>query len=213
MNNDNKSSHHQVLPIPSFKTLCVCAESLQSCLTLCYPVDCNPPDSSVHGLLQARITGIGFHALFQGVVPIQGLNLCLSYLLHCQEYSLPLVPPGKPSSCSVALNNSFLPLPLWVSSLIPSLLGFPGGLIFCFVGLPWQPISSLARKHWVLWFETCKKNIKHHCGHCSLPYPVYPYAAWCYFFELGWSKGWFEFFVTSYSIEKPEWRWTFWPLQ
>ena len=147
MNNDNKSSHHQVLPVPSFKTLCVRAESLQSCLTLCYPVDGSPPDSSVHGLLQARITGIGFHALFQGVVPIQGLNPSLSCLLHCQEYSLPLVPTGKPSSCSVALNNSFLPLPLWVPSLIPSLLGFPGGLIFCFVGLPWQPISSLARNH------------------------------------------------------------------
>ena len=27
----------------------------QSCLTLCDPMDCNPPGSSVHGLLQARI--------------------------------------------------------------------------------------------------------------------------------------------------------------
>ena len=27
----------------------------QSCLTLCDPVDCSPPDSSVHGILQARI--------------------------------------------------------------------------------------------------------------------------------------------------------------
>ena len=26
-----------------------------SCLTLCDPMDCNPPDSSVHGVLQARI--------------------------------------------------------------------------------------------------------------------------------------------------------------
>ena len=29
--------------------------SLQSCLTLCGPVDCNLPISSVHGILQARI--------------------------------------------------------------------------------------------------------------------------------------------------------------
>ena len=35
--------------------LCVCAKSLQSCLTLCDPMDCNPPCSSVHGILQARI--------------------------------------------------------------------------------------------------------------------------------------------------------------
>ena len=29
--------------------------SLQSCLTLCAPMDCSPPGSSVHGILQARI--------------------------------------------------------------------------------------------------------------------------------------------------------------
>ena len=29
----------------------------QSCLTLCDPVDCSPPGSSVHGILQARILG------------------------------------------------------------------------------------------------------------------------------------------------------------
>ena len=27
----------------------------QSCLTFCNPMDCNPPGSSVHGILQARI--------------------------------------------------------------------------------------------------------------------------------------------------------------
>ena len=30
-------------------------KSLQSCLTLCNPMHCNPPGSSVHGILQARI--------------------------------------------------------------------------------------------------------------------------------------------------------------
>ena len=33
----------------------MCAKSLQSCLTLCDPMDYNPPSSSVHGILQARI--------------------------------------------------------------------------------------------------------------------------------------------------------------
>ena len=32
-----------------------CAKLLQSCSTLCRPVDCSPPGSSVHGILQARI--------------------------------------------------------------------------------------------------------------------------------------------------------------
>ena len=31
------------------------AKSLQSCLTLCKPMDHGPPDSSVHGILKARI--------------------------------------------------------------------------------------------------------------------------------------------------------------
>ena len=35
--------------------LFVCAKSLQSYLTLCDPMDCSPPGSSVHGILQARI--------------------------------------------------------------------------------------------------------------------------------------------------------------
>ena len=33
----------------------VCAQSLQSCPTLCDPVDCSPPGSSVQEVLQARI--------------------------------------------------------------------------------------------------------------------------------------------------------------
>ena len=33
----------------------MCAKSLQSCLTLCDPMDCSLPGSSVLGILQARI--------------------------------------------------------------------------------------------------------------------------------------------------------------
>ena len=37
--------------------MCVCmhAKSLQLCPTLCDPMDCSTPRSSVHGILQARI--------------------------------------------------------------------------------------------------------------------------------------------------------------
>ena len=32
----------------------MCAKSLRSCPTLCDPMDCSPPGSSVHGIFQAR---------------------------------------------------------------------------------------------------------------------------------------------------------------
>ena len=33
----------------------MCAHSLHLCLTLCDPMDCSPPGSSVHRILQARV--------------------------------------------------------------------------------------------------------------------------------------------------------------
>ena len=42
-------------PLQYLSLLFVRAKSLQSCLTLCDPMDCSPPGSSVHGILQARI--------------------------------------------------------------------------------------------------------------------------------------------------------------
>ena len=35
--------------------MCMHTKLLQLCLTLCDPVDCSSPGSSVHGILQARI--------------------------------------------------------------------------------------------------------------------------------------------------------------
>ena len=44
----------------------VCVFIIQSYLTLCDPTDYSLPDSSVHRILQARITGAGSHCLLQG---------------------------------------------------------------------------------------------------------------------------------------------------
>ena len=54
--------------------VCVCmaegsVKSLQSCPTLCDPVDCSPPTSSVHGILQARMEWVAF-SFFLGIFPI-----------------------------------------------------------------------------------------------------------------------------------------------
>ena len=47
----------------------------QSCLTLWDPIDCSPPDSSVHGDSPGKNTEEGCHALLQGIFPTQGSNL------------------------------------------------------------------------------------------------------------------------------------------
>ena len=61
----------------------------------------------LYGLQPARLlgpgdpsgkkTGVGCHALFQGIFLTQGPNLCLLHLLHWQVSSFPLGPPGKPT--------------------------------------------------------------------------------------------------------------------
>ena len=68
-----------LVPAKDYKPIfeCVRAKSLQSCVTLCDPMDHSPPSSSVHGILQARITGVGCHALLQGIFPMQGSDSCL----------------------------------------------------------------------------------------------------------------------------------------
>ena len=41
------------------------AKSLQSCLTLCDPINGSPPGSPIPGILQARLPGLGCHFLLQ----------------------------------------------------------------------------------------------------------------------------------------------------
>ena len=51
--------------------LCLLA---QSCPTLCDPMDCNLPGSSVHGDSSGKNTRVGCHALLQRIFPTQGSN-------------------------------------------------------------------------------------------------------------------------------------------
>ena len=43
--------------------LCIPTQSIQLCLTLCHPMDCGPPGSSVHGIF------LGCHFLLQRIFP------------------------------------------------------------------------------------------------------------------------------------------------
>ena len=62
----------------------------QSCPTLCDPMDCSPPGTSVHEDSPGKNTGAGCCALLQGIFPTQGWNPGL-----LQMDSLPSEPPGK----------------------------------------------------------------------------------------------------------------------
>ena len=46
---------HTRLPCPSSTPAAAAAKSLQSCPTLCDPIDGSPPGSSIPGILQARV--------------------------------------------------------------------------------------------------------------------------------------------------------------
>ena len=56
---------------------------------LCDPVDCSPPGSSVHGDSPGKNTGVGCHALLQGIFRTQGLNPGLPYCRRLLYYLSP----------------------------------------------------------------------------------------------------------------------------
>ena len=62
----------------------MCVKDAQSFLTLCDPIDCCLPGSSLHGDSLGKNTGVGCHALHQGIFPTQRSNACLLHLLHCR---------------------------------------------------------------------------------------------------------------------------------
>ena len=69
-------------------------EFIQSCLTLCDPMDCSPPGSSVHGIFPGMNTEVGCRFLLQGIFLTQGLNPSLP---HCRQTLYRLSHQGSPS--------------------------------------------------------------------------------------------------------------------
>ena len=94
------------------QSLC-CAKSLQSCPSLCDHMDCSPPGSSIHGVLQARILEWVAMPSSRSSWPSDWTTPCLLYLLHWQGSSLPLGPPGKPHAIPLALYKHVLLL--WIT--------------------------------------------------------------------------------------------------
>ena len=90
---------------------------VQSCLTLCNPMDCSPPDSSVHGIFQASIRE-QVAISFSGIFLTQGLN------------RRSLVSPALASRFFTSWATQEGPyINIWksCSSAGQSMMGFPGG--------------------------------------------------------------------------------------
>ena len=83
-----ENSHTQVIQISmnsprglhlDTKIYMLCAQSFQSCLTLCDPMDCSPPGSSVHRILQAKILERVVMLSFRGSSQPRD-QTCISYV-------------------------------------------------------------------------------------------------------------------------------------
>ena len=85
----------------TFVWLCACSATW----ALCDPMDCSPPGSSVHGILQARM--LEWVAMPSSRGPRDRAHIGLLSPLHRQVGSLPLAPPGKPFAWLALRNRSF----------------------------------------------------------------------------------------------------------
>ena len=89
---------HIQFPVVIFQILVA-----QLCPTLCDPMDCSPPGSSVHGILQVRMLEY-CHSLLQRIFLNQESNLGL---LHCRQilYHLSYREVKVAQSCPTLCNS------------------------------------------------------------------------------------------------------------
>ena len=97
--------HHLRSPYPWHNSVywlcCAVLRHSQSCPTLCNPLDCGPPSSSVHGDSLGKNTGLGSLSLSSGDLHDQGIKLGSPVL---QADSLPAELPGKSMHWLATLN-------------------------------------------------------------------------------------------------------------
>ena len=79
------------------------AQLLQSCPTLCDPMDCSPPGSSVHGILQARILVWVAMPSSRGYFRPR-YQTCISCIFCIAGGFFSTEPPGKP--CFIICGHS-----------------------------------------------------------------------------------------------------------
>ena len=80
-------------------------EAAQSCLTVCDPMDCSLPGSSIHGIFQARV--LEWSAI--------AFSIKRSYILSKLLFNLLLDPPGG----KIAWRRVWQPTPVFVPGEAP----------------------------------------------------------------------------------------------
>ena len=75
----------------------------QLCPTLCNPMSCSPPGSSVHGDSPGKDARAGCHALLQGTFPTQGSN---PGILKYRQILYRLSHQGSPTYTPSAITNA-----------------------------------------------------------------------------------------------------------
>ena len=115
----------------------------QLCLTLFNPMDCSPPDSSVHGESPGKNTGVGCHAFLQGNFLTQGSNLHLLYGEGLNHSGL----GGKRATgvwpvISFLLSLHLLPLLLLIPSTLTAAPGPNSSPVFLHSNSPLSPKPS-----------------------------------------------------------------------
>ena len=100
----------------------LCAKLLPSCPTLCNPVDCSPPGSSVHGDSPGKYTGVGCHVLLQGIFLTQVWNpqlLSLLQFISPDKESIMFSTTSGPLHMLSSVCSTPLPLLLLILPVIP----------------------------------------------------------------------------------------------
>ena len=125
--------------------MCVCLD-VQSCATLCDPMNCSPPGTHIHGILQAGILGRVDVSLSRDL-PNPGIEPGSPAL---QVDSLPSEPPGK-HICQLCMHAKLLNLCLTLCNTMDcsppgsSAHGFLQARILKWVTLPSSRGSSQPR--------------------------------------------------------------------
>ena len=113
--------------LQSIRAAAAAAKPLQSCPTLCDPVDCSPPGFSIHGILQARTlewVAISFSNAWKWKVKVKSLRLS-TWKLHSRVQLLATpwtavyqAPPSMGFSRQEYWSGVPLPSPKWRHNLV-----------------------------------------------------------------------------------------------